>query len=78
MPDTRTAYTFTCIKVHESGSHGNYWWEVEDGGDDCGVYVRYREAEHIDETHIACGTAALRAIAAAIIRIADEQDKSNA
>lgn len=74
------AYTLPAFRIYEEGARGRWHWEVSDAGDDVGVVIEYheegRESSEHDSHHIGIGPAGLRAIAAAIIAIAEHQEKT--
>jgi len=75
------AYSLPAFRIHEEDARGRWHWEVSDAGDDCGVVIEYhedgREKNEHDVHHIGTGPAALRAIAAAIVAIAEHQEKED-
>ena len=73
------AYTLPSFRIYEEDARCLYYWQVSDAGDDIGVLIEYhedgREKHEHDSHHISIGPDGLRAIAAAIVAIAEHQEK---
>jgi len=73
------AYTLASFRVFEEDARGRWHWTVEDAGDDCGVILGYHEDGRdpsLDAPlHLAMGPDGLRKLAAALVEIADRQER---